>query len=128
MNNMIKRKASATDIPLLYAAWLKGLYYGNPFMNEIDKEVFFKNYKPVVTNIMLNCTVEVACLEDEPDVVVGFIVYKLNVLHWVYTKRNWRKLGVSKLLMPQGIDTVTHLTRIGKSLKPGNWKFNPFVI
>lgn len=125
--NVVIRQGRESDRSFLFSTWLLGLYHGNDWFKEIDKTVYFKVYKAVVEGIIAHSRVDVACLPDDEDVVLGYVVYSGNTLHWIFVKKPWRKLGIAKKLMPQGITTCTHLTKIGKSLRPVNVSFNPFL-
>ncbi len=122
-----------SDIPFIYATWLKGLYYGNDWFREIDQETYFNKYHQVIEAILFHPHTEIfiACLKDDEEVVLGYSVYsnkgKDAVLHWVFIKSAWRKLGLAKSMVPLNTIECTHLTKIGKALKPEGWKFNPFI-
>lgn len=116
------------DINFLLSTMLKGLYYGSKFWGLVDQDSFFTNYEPYLKTAMINNNISIACLADDPDIILGYSVYKGSNLQFIFVKKSYRKLGVGKLLYPSGIETVSHLTDIGNSirLKLG-LKFNPFI-
>lgn len=128
------RPGYENDRPFIMATWLRGLYYGNSWFKEIDKDTFMKNYHDVITDILKFQTtvVNVAAFKDDPDVVLGYAViglaYQKPILHWVFVKQVWRKLGIAQSLVPQDTDTATHMTAMGKKIKPKSMLFNPFLI
>lgn len=105
----------------------KGLYYGNEWFNKIDRKEYFDKYKKVLDFLLAKSTIDIAVLEDNPNVIIGYIVYEDNKLHWIYVKKAWRKAGVGKQLIPEGITCVTHLTKIAAKKKPKEWTFNPLI-
>lgn len=117
----------------LCGTWLPGLYYGNDWFREIDQDVFFSKYLEVLCALLARPQLRVmaATLNLDPDSIVGFSVYEQresgNVLHWVYVRKDWRKKGIASNLIPPGVSAVTHLTKVGKAIKPKQWKFNPFL-
>jgi len=121
------RIANYDDTSFIYATWLRSLYYGNPWYRMIDKDTFFDKYKLVVSNLLDNSTVAIACLKNDPEVIVGYAVLTNKRLHYVYVKEAWRKLGIAKLIIPDNIESVSHLTSLGAKIKPKNWTFNPFL-
>lgn len=128
VNLVAIRTGEITDKEFIYATWLRPFYYDNDYIGEIQREIFFSKY-PKAINMILgsrNVSVTIACLMDEPDVVLGYSVIEGNKLHWVYVKKAWRQLGIAKKLIPEGITSCSHLTCLGKLLKPLNWKFDPF--
>lgn len=128
------RAYEPADKNFVCATFLKGLYYGDSWFTLIPKDVFMTNYKRVIEAVINKPTVTIvmACLKDDPDVLVGYSILDEggNVLHWVYVKSAWRLQGFGKLLVPQTVTTLTHLTRVGKTLmnKLPNAQFNPFAL
>jgi len=125
--NVTIRPAEASDAAFIFATWLRGLYHGNAFFSEIEKDAYFTNYHKVIAAILFKADVRVACLFDAPEVVLGYSVSSPTVLHWVFVKKSWRKLGIGKSLVPPTVQSVTHLTKLGSKLKPAHWTFNPFL-
>lgn len=127
-NQVVIRDAQGTDLPFIYSTWLKNLYYGSHWFREIDKDRYFDKYKRVVTSLITHSTVKIACLSSEPEVIIGYVVYRGDTLHWVYVKKAWRQMGIAKELVPvNDIRWVSHLTKIGKQLRRKEWRFDPFV-
>lgn len=126
--SIVIRPGVSSDIAFIYATFLQGLYHGSEYFSDVPRDTFFDNYKLVIEALLQRASVRVACLEEDPDVILGYCVYKDNALHWVYTKKPWRKMGIARALIPVGIDTVTHLTSVGKSVMPKEWKYNPFKL
>jgi GNAT superfamily N-acetyltransferase len=100
----------------------------------IKKSVFMNNYKYIVEKLYNhpNSIVFVACLNDDPSVILGYSIVstELDTLHWVYVKKAWRNKGIAKNLVPPTIKTVTHLSRTGLSIynKRKDLDFNPFKL
>jgi len=125
------RKMEPGDINLIYATWLKGLYYGNDVYGFIDKNVYMENYHRVIEVLLTRptVTVNIACLKEDPEVVLGYSVAEGNTLHWVFVKPAWRGIGLCKDLVSKNTNVVTHITKIGMGIvkKHRHIKFNPFL-
>lgn len=121
------RELRAADLPFIYATWLRSLYYGNPMYKQIVKDLFFNKYKLVLYELVSRSNVQVCCLTDDPDTILGYSVHEGDRLHWVYVKEPWRKLGLAKALVPVNVNSFSHITTIGKKLKPSTWGFDPFL-
>lgn len=117
------------DRNFILATWLKGLYHGNSWFKQIDPTIFMNKYQKVVFQILNDPHTEVrlAVLKDEPSVILGYSVLGPRTIHWVFVKKSWRKVGIARALCPEEVDTCTHLTDVGRSLKPKNMKFDPFI-
>ncbi len=124
------RGGRESDLPFIYSTWLKNLRYGNSWFEAIDQEVYYDVYHNVIEQVLASpgVTVKVACLRDDPEVILGYSVFKGPRLDYVFVKSAWRGIGIAKLLVPTNIAVVSHLTKVGLALlrKRPNIKFNPF--
>lgn len=120
------------DYNFILATWLRGLYYGDSWFKEIPKQLFMESYQKVIVALLNTpgLQVKVSCLKEDPDVILGYAVYKGSTLHWVYVKSNWRRIGIMKSLVPNYTTTITHLTKLGLSLlkRREGVVFNPFAL
>jgi GNAT superfamily N-acetyltransferase len=123
------RPGLTSDEPYIFTTWLKSLRYTNSWFKLIDQQSYFKTYHQVIERILERptITVNVACLADDDDVILGYSVLEPQILHWVFVKEPWRRIGIASDLIPKDIHTVTHLTKMGIQLKPDNVIFNPFL-
>jgi GNAT superfamily N-acetyltransferase len=125
------RDFKESDANFIYASFLKGLYYGDSWFSSIPKDIFMENYKKVIQVLIKKSEVKIACLKDEPDVIIGYSILSIDyqTIHFVYVKEKWRNRGIGKSLLPQYPSAVTHLTTLGKKLlnKINNPIFNPFL-
>lgn len=129
---VVIRKAVPEDKDFILDSWCKGQYYGSPFWTQMPKQVFHSIYaKHVLQLLALSATgVDVAVLSDDPNTIIGFIVYEGPILHWAYTKNDYRKQGIIKMLLKgKTITTVTASTLPGASItKKKKLVFNPFIL
>jgi GNAT superfamily N-acetyltransferase len=90
------------------------------------------SYKKVAQGALTNpmVTVKVACLKEDPDVILGYSVASTNgdAVIWLFVKSAWRQQGIGKSLLPKSPKFVTLLTTLGKGLLPklSGVTFNPF--
>lgn len=126
------RNAVPGDKNFIMATWLKGLKHGNDWFNAIDQEVYFNTYNKIIEAILDSpgVQIKVACLKEDPDVILGYSVFAADRLDWVFCKKIWRGIGIARSLVPESIKTVSHLTVVGKSIlrKRDGIKFNPFSV
>lgn len=121
-----------SDKSFVMATFLRGLYHGDTWFSLIPRNIFMDNYKHVIASLVANPTntIKVACLREDPDVIIGYSVlgHNFQTVHWVYVKSAWRKRGIAKSLVPQYPTSFTHLSAVGKSLmsKYPTAVFNPF--
>lgn len=122
------------DRSFILATWLRGAYYGDSWFSQIPKNIFMKHYHDILEKFLTNpsVSVKVACLRDDTDVILGYSVSRRlpdgeGILDWIFVKSAWRQIGIGKSLLPSNWTTATHMTKLGKSLKPPTVVFNPFT-
>lgn len=124
------RDLTKEDHNFIYATFLRGLYYGDSWFSLIPKAIFMENYKKVVEALLAKSIVKVACLKEDPGVIIGYSMLSSDfmTIHYVFVKAAWRNKGIGRSLCPQRPEAVTHLTALGRILmsKIPTAIFNPF--
>ncbi len=101
------------DQAFIYASWRNAAYYGSDERDD-DAKGFFKRQTVFIRDVLKKATVLIACVEDAPEVLLGYAVFTGNHLHWVYVKLEFRARGIGAALVPKDIETVSpYLTKIG---------------
>jgi hypothetical protein len=105
------------DSPFLYSTWRNALYY-SPLEPIQDADRFFSEETKRIRKIIKDgAVIKIACLDETPDQIVGYSVINQNSLEFVYVKRDYRRIGVAKLLLEDGFKEVTNcLTKLGRDL------------
>lgn len=125
------RDARPNDKNFIFATWLRGLRYGNDWFGLIDKDVYYRVYHTVLEKILTSgVSIKIACLKEDPDVILGYSVYKNTTLHWVFCKKSWRGIKLMTSLLPIEIKAVSHITKVGRTIlaKKQGIIFDPFDI
>lgn len=95
----------------------------------VNKGLFYALYSPVVDRLIRRSQITIAALPDVSDVALGWIAVEGNLLHYVYTKMAWRRLGIGRYLVEQRAPKdvlYTHLPRSSVIPKvPATWKYDP---
>jgi GNAT superfamily N-acetyltransferase len=116
---------------MVLSKWLRSLRYGNDYFRLIDAQAYFRVYHDYIEGILARSRtrMRLAVLTDDHDVVLGFAAHEGGILHYVHVHKDMRKQGIGRALLPDDIDTITHVTNIGLSIwgsKFPAWKLNPF--
>ncbi len=130
------RDVLPSDIPFIYSSWLKSFRFGSQLAKPIRSSIFYENYREVLDCLLSKSQIKVACLNDEPSVILGYLVYErtIAIVHYVFVKEAFRELGIAHNLLLQSelpTDlTYSHMTTmITKYLtNKSNWIYNPFVL
>jgi hypothetical protein len=133
MNLIVIRDYVPSDENFVFSTALAGLYFGDSWFSKIKKAIFINNYRKILQGIIdkPSTQIRVACIRDSPDEIKGYciLVNNAQALMWVFVKKDWRKNGIAKALVPNTVIEVTNLTELGEILmkKYPHLSFNPFV-
>jgi hypothetical protein len=132
-DNFIIRNVSQDDLPFIFSTWLRSFRYSSTFANEISKEVYYEFHTKVIDRILSRIpTIYIACDKTSPDTIFGYILGEGEVLHFIYVKKDFRKLGIgSTLLDTYGIPKyISHLTKSAKKFIENNptVRYNPYYV
>lgn len=96
------REGEADDAPFILNSWLKSYRVSN-FARTITNTVYFEGHHTVIRNILKKATVLVACNQQNPSQIYGYLVYEkvdnVPVIHYCYVKHTFRGLGIGKKLL-----------------------------
>ena len=122
------------DYNFIMATWLRGIFYGESIFSLMKKDTFMNKYHKILTYLLTQpgLSIRVACLKDDPSVILGYSVMDKDekVLHWVFTKKSWRNIGIARSLVPTTVQKITHLTKLGLAIvsKHSTLEFDPFLV
>ena len=126
------RQPTPIDVNFIYATWLRSYRYGSAFGRSIQNSVFFPSYNRRIDRILLNSTTLIACLDEDPKVIVGYLIHDDEAIHYAFTKEVFRELGIFKKLlaaMPKPLSVCTHETFIAEPIiQKYNIVYNPFIL
>lgn len=123
MEEIATRNLRAGDEPFIYDSWLKSYYDDCIEDGFVRKKLFYKRHQPVVTKLIEKSIIRLAVESEDPDVIIGYIVYEEEpkTVHYCYVKGSFRRFGICKRLLYETNcfegTYVTHLTRKAKPLQ-----------
>jgi len=95
------RSSHADDIAFIIASWLRSYKHKSSFAKRIQHNIFYKWHEQVIKRILDRSAVLVAHMKDEPEIILAYIVFEPNTIHYIYTKDEWRMMGIAKALLDQ---------------------------
>lgn len=128
MNDLpiVIRPPREEDYPYILKSWSVEFHKVQPY-NFIPNQFYFPWMKKRIDALCATSTILVACLDDSPDDIVGYIIAspydnKNIILHWMQVKAIYRRLGVAKELLshfePDKKNIIcTHYFKLFKTLK-----------
>lgn len=110
---------AVNDQAFLFASWRNALWYDDDDRQEGDSDRFYKQATASIRLLLDNpkTKVRVACLKDNPGLIIGYSVITELCLHFVYVKADYRNKRIGSLLVPRAVDKCSPvLTKIGRAI------------
>lgn len=116
---------------MIYSDWMKSLRFGNDWFKLIDSDRYYRGYGAIIRQLMAKpeTMVRLAVLVDDPDTCLGWVIHEGGTLHYAFVKKDFRRQGIAKALLPKSIARITHLTKIGQAIRRAKFHdtvFDPF--
>jgi ribosomal protein S18 acetylase RimI-like enzyme len=140
MNNVpiMMRPYMPEDQAFLFNSWLKSFRNGT-VCNNVDNSVYYTNQHIVIERLLQTSKVIVCCNSEDPRIIYGYCVYEhiqgQFVLHYIYVKNIYRKLGLARKLLEETkhdfsvLGCYTHQTVIGdRNDEKFNLIYHPYIL
>lgn len=116
---------------VILAPFLNSLRYGNDMFKLIDKESYYSAYSKYINLLLQKPTTRVNFAQLKDDTVLGWCLYETsNILHYTWVKKEVRRQGIGRAILPKEFDTITHITNKGLNIwinKFPTVRLNPFA-
>jgi len=126
----------AKDLSFVFATWTQGSHGSCACTRAIYKPTYYTHQNKRCQQIMhdLNTRVLIACLPDDKDVILGYIVYQLDPhwIHWVHVKAPFQGNGIARSLwaaseLPEGCWTSAWHHSVSDLIKRLKLMYSPYV-
>ena len=109
------RPPQKEDIEFIYSTWTRSYRHGSAMGKSLNSDAeFYKEYNKVIDWLLSqpDTEVHVACLPDQPPVILGYAVSQKRILHFLFIKEAFKNLGIEESLLKEigKIDVYTHKT------------------
>jgi len=108
------RQATADDLPFIYSTWVR-TSLASPLAKHVLPSTHQTAQRQLAERLLIASQVLVASLEDEPAVILGYLIYRPGVVHYAHVKKVFERRGIlSGLLDAADLDIeechLTHFT------------------
>ncbi len=132
------RPAKDSDYGYVLKTWSIDYHKTHP-TTFIPNSVYVPYQTKIINNILAKCQVDIACIDDEQDIIVGYLISQpMNkdnvIIHWGQVKGIFRRMGVIKdmlknLQVGDKNIVVSHYFSLFKDLKEKyNLIFDPTLL
>lgn len=128
------RADTEDDRNFILSSWLRSFRNNGDWPRHIDSATYYANHQSIIQRLLVLCDVRVACAADDENLILGWCCVDGSIVHYVFVKEQYRKLGIAKALLSGLEDKAeyTHWTRIIKDLdhagKLLGLRYNPYIL
>lgn len=102
---VVLRPVRSDDVALITNSWLTSYRDSCHVWGVPDRSYYWCEHK-VLEHLIPRSAVVVACLEEDPNVILGWIAYEMAedgvmVLHYLYVKKHFRGMNIAKRLFQE---------------------------
>lgn len=138
MTNLPMKFRSRTegDHNFIFASWMRSFRSNSQWAKQISSGIYNTKHPKLINELLANSGSIVACSSDMPDQIFGFAIYQpsvenIAVIHWLYVKEIYRKMGVGNALFRETLMAANHdlkmpvaVTHDSRNLKWASEKYN----
>lgn len=93
------RPATEADLGFLRDPWVQEMRH-SPWSRGVPDDVYFPEMKAFVGRVLRRSYTLIACNPEDPTHVFGFVTFERpNVVHWIYVKRAYQRVGLGQALL-----------------------------
>jgi len=117
------RAAGPDDLAFVIDAWRRS-YEDAPAVRGAEREHYRTEMTRAIRRLLDRAECRVACDADDPDTIVGFAAFTGDELHYCYTKKDFRGIGVARQLL-EGAPITAYTCRSNNARPPAGWAYRP---
>lgn len=113
------RTWNKSDLNFILSTWLRSFRHSSPMTKHLGSDIYYAFHEKVLKHTLAksNTTVLIATPENDPEVILGYMVVELTtdpIIHFTYVKKAFRRFGIAKSLLAaaelDGTIQITHWT------------------
>lgn len=126
---LLLRRATPDDLKFVRHSWFESYRKGGR-APDVRFDVYAGGQRPLIERITESLGATIAYPREIPDEICGWICYFGRVVHYVYVKQAYRRLGIAaQLLAHREFEQYTQQTRVGMKLaSKRGLVFNPYLL
>lgn len=99
-NELKIRPAIGEDLNFIFDTFRESLRTDSSLGRSCKASVFKKEFAKVIDYILETSEVLIACMSSDENVILGYLIYEEpQIIHYAFTKRAFRKMGIQAALL-----------------------------
>ena len=90
------RTATPSDMVFVASSW-RSCYRSSHFAGPIPMDLYNSLYRDIISRVLARRDIQVRVSAKDED-IFGYVVFEHGVLHWLYVKDPYRRLGCARAL------------------------------
>ena len=124
------RFAGENDLNFIRHSWLRSLHSYGHGIRDVNSPTFFKGHSKLLNKCLDRSFILLATPVDMENIIVGYIVWEANddttLVHYVYTKQDYRNMGLASYLIDTLGDNKIIATARGTRFR--SYTYNPYLL
>lgn len=96
---IIRQYDPINDDPYIYSTWTRFCWYSAAEPIHLSKKKWFQQKALEIKQKLKLCKTHIACLKDDPECILGYIVGLPIGIEWLCVKKQFRNQGIEDLLI-----------------------------
>lgn len=98
-NDISIREAAPADINFIFDSYKCSVKNDSKLGVLCRASIFNKEFPKVIDQVLAKAKVIVACVDKEPSVILGYLIYEEDIVHFIFVKKAFWRLRIACMLM-----------------------------
>ena len=125
------RAAEESDLNFVIHSWLRSLRSYEPFYHSMVSGTYYKEHRKLINKALDRGHCLVVTPRNQPQILASYIVWENQaqdtIVHYIYTKNEYRKMGIGSLLMDT-IQTGRNMIASARGVAFKKIPYNPYLL
>lgn len=126
------RAAEESELNFVRHSWLRSLRSGEDQFKQMKSSVYFEGHGKLLERALKRGYCLLATPNGSPHIIVGYIVWEtgdgVTALHYVYTKQNYRNMGLASYLMNVVASDKENIIATARGTRFRDLPYNPYLL
>lgn len=99
------RTALPSDLNFIFDTFRESVCHDTALGRSCRTSVFKREFAKVIDHILSSAKVLITCLKSDPNIILGYLIFEPDLIHYCFVKQAFRGLGIAKGLFKEAFPT-----------------------
>lgn len=105
------RPANGSDLNFIYDTFRQSMRSDSTMGRAVADGLFKREFVKIIDDILKTATTLIACMRTNPHVILGYLIFEPQRIHYAFTKMAFRQMGIQRALIKEsGLDLSERVT------------------